>query len=213
MKDAIDLIQRDHRALAAVLHCFEQVLAEVKSGALLPDFALFQAIVDYVEDFPDRYHHPKEDEALFPLVRRRAPETAAALDELQRQHKDGLRKTADLRWRLDEWRKAPKDGFAAFHEAARAFIEFQRKHLAKEERDIIPVARAKFTAADWATLEAALADHADPMFGDRPKAAFDALFTRIANLAPAPHGLAERRAPAPPKRASVLDQIGMPHWV
>ena len=65
MKDAIDLIQRDHRALAAVLHCFEQVLAEVKSGALLPDFPLFQAIVDYVEDFPDRYHHPKEDEHLF----------------------------------------------------------------------------------------------------------------------------------------------------
>lgn len=80
------------------------------------------------------------------------------------------------------------------------YIEFQRHHIGIEERSIIPAATAKFTAADWEKVNAAFADNEDPMFGRRPKAEYDRLFSKIAHLAPAPHGLGARIEPNKPAR-------------
>lgn len=196
MTTALAILQREHRALAAVLHCFDQVLKEVHAKRLEPDFALFEAILQYVQDFPDRFHHPKEDELLFPAVRRRAPEVGAALDTLAHQHEEGVRHTNELKWRLAAWKEGGAAAFPAFEAAASAFIDYQRRHMGLEEREILPAARRALTGEDWAHIDAAFAANEDPMFGNRPKAAFDALFSRIATLAPEPHGFGPRKEPA-----------------
>jgi branched-chain amino acid transport system ATP-binding protein len=214
MTMAINVLQREHRAIAAVLHCFEHVLGEIKSGALEPEFPLFEAMIEYLQDFPDRFHHPKEDEQLFPSVRERAPETKSALDELQKQHNEGVRLTSDLKWKLAEWREAPERNFPAFLKAAHAYIDFQRMHIGLEEREIIPAARAKLRPDDWERINAAFAGNEDPIFGRRPRKEFDQLFSRIVALAPEPHGLGQRRTPAShkaeePNREEVLNL----HWI
>lgn len=218
MTTAIAVLQREHRALAAVLHCLEQVLGEIRMKRLSPDFALFEAIVQYIQDFPDRFHHPKEDELLFPLVRVRAPETSRILDELQHQHDEGVRLTNELKWKLAAWKDNGEAMFPDFDNAARAFIDFQRRHVGTEEREILPAARRTFTEADWAKVNSGFASNEDPLFGLKPKAAFDALFSKIATLAPEPHGLGVRRVPAskPPAGASEADrrrQLVDLHWI
>ena len=211
MTAALNIIQREHRALAAVLHCFDQVLNEVVAQRLEPDFALFEAIIEYVQNFPDRFHHPKEDELLFPAVRRRAPEASAALDTLAHQHEEGVRHTNELKWRLAAWKNGEAGAIAAFDTAAKAFIDFQRRHMGLEEREIIPAARRALTDADWAAIDAAFGANDDPMFGGRPKAAFDALFSQIARLAPEPHGFGPRKEPAPQIDAARLAALRDPH--
>jgi branched-chain amino acid transport system ATP-binding protein len=215
MSRALSIIQREHRALAAVLYTFDHVLAEIDAGRIAPDFALFETILAYVQDFPDRFHHPKEDEVLFPLLLKRAPETKAAIDELQAQHHEGIRQTNDLRWRLNAWKEKPENGFAGFAAAARQFIDRQRKHMGLEERTIIPAARDKLLAEDWAKADAAFADNDDPIFGRNPKQAYDELLSRIASLAPEPYGLAERKTPAPPAPIppSRREQLVQLHWI
>jgi branched-chain amino acid transport system ATP-binding protein len=196
MTSALTIVQREHRALAAVVYCFEQVLAEIRQGRLLPDFALFEAIIQYVQDFPDRFHHPKEDEILFPALRESAPSVRDTLDELQRQHHQGVRLTSELKWKLAQWKEKGAGAFKEFDEEAKRFIDFQRQHIGLEEREIIPAAREALSEAEWAGINEAFAANEDPLFGKKPKAAFDALFSRIASLAPAPHGLAPRKEPA-----------------
>ena len=217
MTVALTVIQREHRALAAVVYCFEKVLGEIRLKRLQPDFALFEAILQYVQDFPDRFHHPKEDEILFPLLRKRAPAVGKTLDQLQEQHHEGVRLTSELKWKLSAWKDGGDSEFAAFDEAARLFIDFQRRHIGLEERDIIPAARQTFTAADWMQVDAAFASNDDPLFGRRPRAAFDALFSKIATLAPEPHGLAARKPPAVPAAPEPsVDrrmQIVNLHWI
>jgi branched-chain amino acid transport system ATP-binding protein len=215
MSHALSIIQREHRALAAVLYTFDHVLAEIDAGRIEPDFGLFETIIAYVQDFPDRFHHPKEDEVLFPLLLKRAPETKAAIEQLQAQHHDGVRLTSDLRWKLDAWKRDPGTGYADFATAARQFIDWQRKHMGLEERTIIPAARAKLSAEDWATADAAFADNDDPIFGRNPKQVYDALLSRIASLAPEPYGLAERKAPTPPAplTPSRREQLVQLHWI
>jgi branched-chain amino acid transport system ATP-binding protein len=218
MTSALAVLQREHRGLAAVLYCFEQVLGEIRLKRLAPDFALFEAIVQYIQDFPDRFHHPKEDELLFPLVRERAPETGRVLDELQDQHHDGVRLTNELKWKLAAWKDNGDGMFSAFDAAARAFIDFQRRHIGAEEREILPAARRTFTEADWERVNNGFAANEDPLFGRKPKAAFDALFSKITCLAPEPHGLGARKAPAakPPAASSEWDrrrQLVDLHWI
>ena len=215
---AITIIQREHRAVAAVVQCFEHVLDEVKAGKLEPDFALYEAIIDYIQDFPDRFHHPKEDNFLFKAVFERAPDLRPVIEDLKSQHENGERKIADLRWKLEAYKKAPKDAWAPFDTAAREYIEFQRKHIGLEERTVIPTAKRVLTAADWAPIERAYADNEDPIFGNSPRNHFDRLFSRIVALAPHPHGLAERHAPKPPsaeadRRPEFRSRVVDLHWI
>jgi hypothetical protein len=39
-------------------------------------FEVVGAMLFYIDEFPERLHHPKETELLFPKVAQRAPETA-----------------------------------------------------------------------------------------------------------------------------------------
>ncbi|MGE0735888.1 MAG: hemerythrin domain-containing protein [Alphaproteobacteria bacterium] len=214
---AITIIQREHRAIAAVVHCLEHVLDEIKAKTLVPEYDLFASVIDYIENFSDRFHHPKENDYLFKAVVARDPSIAPVIADLKTQHDLGERKIADLRWKLEAFRESPKDKFAAFDAAAREYIDFQRRHIGLEEQKVIPLADRVLTADDWRPIEAAFSDNEDPIFGNRPRAHFDKLFSRIVMLAPQPHGLAERHAPKPaaetvePKdyRAQIVNL----HWI
>ena len=215
MSHTLTIIQREHRALAAVLYTFDHVMADIRAGKIEPDFALFDSILAYVQDFPDRFHHPKEDEVLFPLIAKRAPEVKAMIAELQAQHHEGIRLTSDLKWKLDSWKAAPAKAFAAFDETAQKFIDWQRKHMAKEERTVLPAAREKLTAEDWISADTAFADNDDPIFGQNPKKVYDQLLSKIASLAPEPYGLAQRKEPKKPEpmTPSRREQLVQLHWI
>jgi branched-chain amino acid transport system ATP-binding protein len=195
MPKAIDLIRGEHRDIALVVQCFASVLREVREGKLVPDPAMFEAVIDYMQNFPDRFHHPKEEEYLFKMLRRREPSAGPVLDELHEQHVAGERGIADLRWKLEALKKNPESAFPAFDEAATAYIDFQKRHMAVEEEKILPLAQKVLTDADWATIERAFADNDDPIFGRNPQAYFDRLFSRIVALAPEPYGVGERKVP------------------
>ncbi len=217
MSRTLTIIQREHRALAAVLYTLDHVLADIRAGKIEPDFRLFEAILAYVQDFPDRFHHPKEDDVFFPLVSTRAPEVRDAIAQLQEQHHEGVRLTSDLKWKLDAWKADPAKNFAAFDNAAKQFIEGQRKHMGLEERTVMPAARAKLTEADWAKADAAFDDNDDPIFGEHPKKAFDDLLSKIASLAPEPYGLGQRKERQPPqepaKQKAWREELVRLHWI
>lgn len=190
----LNVIQREHRAIAAVIHCLEQLLREVGTGELdPPPFDVFELILTYMRDFPDQQHHPKEENYLFPVLAKRAPELGAAFDLLRRQHVEGAQRTIDLLTKLEAYKRDPKSGFADFEEAAISFVEFQREHLTFEESRILPAARESLTTVDWKAIDAAFANNDDPIFGDKPQSKFNKLFSRIVSTAPEPWGLKARR--------------------
>jgi branched-chain amino acid transport system ATP-binding protein len=203
---AFDIIRNEHRAIAAVVHCFEQILKEVRDDAMEPPFDVFELVVRYLEEFPDRFHHPKEDDFLFPALVERDPDAGEVIRELQQQHDDCVRQTTALGKLLAAWKADPEHGFAAFDRAAQEYIVLQWEHLRLEESDILPAAREKLTAKDWEAIDQAFNENEDPIFGSNPKAAFDGLFRKIVATAPAPWGLGTRNEP---KRDTMLSKIGI----
>lgn len=203
---AYDIIRNEHRAIAAVVHCFEQILKEVRDDALDPPFDLFELVIRYLSEFPDRFHHPKEDDFLFPAVAGHDAAAADVIRELQEQHEDCVRKTAGLASLLAAWKEGKDGGWEAFDQAARSYIAFQWEHIRLEETEILPAAREALSEAEWHSIDEAFGENDDPIFGANPQAAFNGLFRKIVATAPAPWGLGTRHEP---KRARTLSKIGL----
>ena len=186
---ALSVIHAEHAALAAMLRSLLLLLEQTRQRNELPDFALLRAMLFYVDEFPERLHHRKEDELLFPLVREHCPELAATLDQLERDHAHGERAIRDLEHALLAYEVLGEARREAFEQAAQAYVDFYLRHMAVEESLVLPAAQRALDAADWATIDAAFATNRDPLTGHEPDDVYRPLFSRIVNRAPAPLGL------------------------
>jgi branched-chain amino acid transport system ATP-binding protein len=183
----IDIIHAEHRALASVLQALRFVVGAIRAGKLQPDFGLLSAMVDYITQLPEKVHHPKEDNYLFPRLRERSAEAAALIDALEQQHVDGYRMTVALLQALIHYQSLGAAGFAPFDALVQQYLDFNWKHLNQEEKELLPLARAALTAQDWVELDAEFSANQDPFSGAQGE--FDALFRKIVQLTPAPYGL------------------------
>jgi len=169
---AIATLRDEHRSLAAVLHA---LLGIVNDTAPKTDQALLRAMLFYIEQFPERLHHPKEDEYLFRKLRERTNECDALLEELAHQHIAGAKQFAEMRRVLDS------GDLSAFAQGVRDFAQLQWQHMSTEEKLILPSAIRHLQASDWREIAQAFSTNGDPCFA--PGESFDQLAIRLLTLA------------------------------
>jgi branched-chain amino acid transport system ATP-binding protein len=189
---AIDILHDEHRSLAAVLQGMRHLVREIDAGRIAPDFRLFDAMLYYIDAFPERFHHPREDEYLFRRVLARAPAAAPIVTRLESEHREGAARIRALAQSLERYRAGGGREFAAVRDAVDDYAGFHWKHMRAEEDELLPLARAHLTADDWRAVDAGFATATDPLHG-AGAAEYDALFRRIVTLAPPPIGV----GPAP----------------
>jgi hemerythrin-like domain-containing protein len=68
--------------------------------------------------------------------------------------------------------------------AAATYLVYYRRHLALEDRDIVPRAAQLLTAQDWEAVVAAIRPGADPLFGEDCEPRYRELRRQIALAAP-----------------------------
>ena len=183
------IIREEHAALAAMLRSILLLLAQHRRQGTLPDFAALRAMLFYVDEFPEKRHHRKETELLFPKLRARTPLSHDVLDHLDGDHASGEQSIRDLEHALLGFEMMGEPRRQAFEEAAERYVSFYLAHMAMEEQHILPLAEQVLTDADWVELDQAFSTNCDPLSGHQPEADYRALFTRIVNLVPAPIGL------------------------
>jgi hemerythrin-like domain-containing protein len=187
---ALDVIRSEHSALAAMLQSLTMLLAQSRREGAMPDFAVLRAMLLYVDEFPERLHHRKESDLLFPRVRARVPALGAVLDRLEQDHEQGeraIRELSHLLLAFEVMGESRRDGFEA---AYARFAQRYHEHMRTEEREVLPAAQAHLAPADWAELDAAFLANRDPLTGHEPEDGYKALFHRIAMSAKAPIGFA-----------------------
>lgn len=190
---AIQIIEDEHRSLAAVLHGLLYLVREIRLRGAAPDFELLGAMLNYIDAFPERFHHPKEDAYLFRLLRERDPGAAPVLDRLEAEHRDGAKHIQRLKDALARYQREGAPAFAEFAQGVADFASFHWEHMRAEESDVLPRARRHLTSADWTEIDAAFANNEDPLLGEGARASFRELFRRIVNLAPPPLGVGPKR--------------------
>ena len=190
MKNAVSILKSEHRSISAVLHGLQQLAKDAQSARVRPDFKVFRAMLRYIDEYPERLHHPKEDEHLFARLLARMPEARALVEQLHGEHQQGGALVRELERALVFFEDAWPGGAREFQAAVQAYADFHWKHMRKEEDELLPLAERSLQPADWEAIEAAFAANTDPIAGMRERD-FEQLFTRIVNLAPAPVGLGD----------------------
>ena len=191
MNRAIRILRDEHRSIAAVLHGLQHLARVAQEPEARPRFEVFRAMIHYIDAFPERLHHPKEDAYLFEYVARRAPEAVPLIESLRAEHLEGARRVRELERAVAEFERTWPLWTGPFVAAVDEYAEFHWVHMRKEEQELLPLAERVLTKADWQAIGDAFAGNKDPI-ADLREQDFASLYTRIVNLAPAPIGLGER---------------------
>jgi len=207
---ALRIISEDHSNMWRLATTIDHVAEDMEGGAQV-EVEFFNSALDYIEQFVDRSHHPKEDDFLFRLLRLRSTEAASILDTLQQEHLEGPQNIFKLR---DQLQQAGSGTLAPKHLAAalKVYTTNLKNHIRTEENMVMPLARKALNPEDWAEIDRAFLDNNDPLFGEKSKAEFRELFHRVASLGPESVGLGGHsaghlQAQAPAGKADVVLRV------
>ena len=183
-------IRKEHASLSAVLRSLLLLLDKGPGDAPEAFFDSMRAMLFYIDEIPERLHHPKESRLLFPLVLQRAPEVAPVLAQLEQDHAGGEAAVRQLQHLLLAWELMGEPRRAPFANELARYVQFYMDHMRLEETQVLPLAQQHLDGDDWRELDAAFANNADPLCDSQPRdAAYDRLFSRIVLRAPSPIGL------------------------
>ncbi|TSE25850.1 Hemerythrin HHE cation binding domain protein [Tepidimonas sediminis] len=187
---SLRIIREEHAALAAMLRSLLWLIRYgPEEGQRQRFFDTVRAMLFYIDEFPERLHHPKESDLLFPRVAKRAPELLPVIDRLEQDHMKGEQQVRELQHLLLAWEWLGEERREAFVQACERYLGFYLEHMRLEEQEILPAAQRVLEPADWQALDEAFEANRDPLTGHPPGPAYERLFQRILEVAPAPIGL------------------------
>ncbi len=185
-ESAINRIKAEHRALACILGGIQVLVVRCREPAAAPDFDLLESMLRYIENVPDRVHHPKEDRVLFPAIALRARDGKALVRELERDHARGAPMLAELRRAFRVFREGGVNALNQLATAADEFTEFYLDHMRKEEEQLLPLAAVTLSQEDWQRVDSAFSNNADPLFDAKLTDEYRRLYDHITELTPGP---------------------------
>jgi hemerythrin-like domain-containing protein len=181
MKHAsLQIIRDEHASLGAMLRSMRALVARGPADSPQQFFDVLRAMLFYIDEFPERLHHTKESELLFPRVAKAAPELRELIERLDLDHQHGEMVVRELQHLLLAWELLGDSRMQAFVDSARRYLDFYLEHMRLEETVILPEAEKRLTEADWRELDAAFKLNMDPLGGKfTSNPSYDRLFTRI----------------------------------
>jgi branched-chain amino acid transport system ATP-binding protein len=187
---ALDIIRAEHRGMWRVASALDALRTAIEEKWDAQAAAgTIGMLLDYVDAYVDRVHHPKEDQYLFRALRERDAGVAEALDRLESEHREGPQHRARVRALARDFERGNSSSDKAFLAALTGFTNHLREHMRIEETVVMPAAERVLVAEDWAPIDAAFLANDDPLFGASVRMEFEALKARIVALAPEPVGL------------------------
>lgn len=182
MADLIAAWHVEHVNFARLLDVLDEQVMEFREGGD-PDFGRMRDVVSYLREYPDRFHHPREDAAFERLVARE-PGLRLPINRLLQEHRAIAVAGEDLLLRLNEVIGGAPAFRAGVEAATAVYLAYYQHHLATEEREILPRAARLLTLEDWESVANAISPGADPLFADAPDARYLALSEVIARNRP-----------------------------
>lgn len=189
--DAIQIIRDEHRAVASMLQSLSLLAEQGPGDKPQRFFEVLRAMLFYVDEFPERRHHPHESQYLFPALLRHEPGLKGVIDGLERDHEGGERRVRELSHLLAAWEVLGDTRRAAFVDAVKSYVRFYLQHMRTEEVELLPVAQRVLSAEERRPLDEVFVKHLDPLAGGTQDPVYEALFSRIVQKAPSPIGLGD----------------------
>jgi hemerythrin-like domain-containing protein len=179
----VEAIQQEHRVLGHVVEMLQRTLQEIGAEHMEPDFNLLAAILYYIDDFPERLHHPKEDEHLFKALREHSSQFDAELDDLHAEHVLDAKMVQELHAALVHCVAGAYGSHQTLVARVNAYATMLREHMRKEE-SLLAQAADVLTESQWQAILSAFASNEDPLLANNVRSEFRKLYQRIQNRLP-----------------------------
>jgi hemerythrin-like domain-containing protein len=179
---AIATIKQEHRALGQVVELVRHLLRDIGSGYTTPDFQLLSLALYYIDEFPGKVHHSKEDDHVFAALRDHTEEFDPLLDRLGGEHLRDRETIAELHRLLVFYQAGAPGALDGFRAAVEDYAATLYDHMRSEE-GLLAAAADRLTADEWRDIAEAFGRNEDPLVGERRRE-FAMLHHRILNLLP-----------------------------
>ncbi|HBE92566.1 MAG TPA: hypothetical protein DDW55_08560 [Gammaproteobacteria bacterium] len=177
MKLTLESLYRDHDGLRRILYLLEELLISIYRGSS-QNYPLLRRILAYIQDHPERVHHPAED-AVFSVMFKNGVNDRKFRDDVNTLMKDHseieniIRETIEA---VDTMLVNPHPDVADIGDRLSTLINRQRAHLLFEEMNVYPQLAEHLGKKDWKNIATLVPDHEDPLFGGEVKKEYELIF-------------------------------------
>ena len=178
------ILAEEHRTLRIVMQILQRLLHEIVHFGTPPDFTLLCSVLYYIDEFPERVHHPKEDNYLFPMLRRRTTRFDSTIRHLRTDHVRSAQMLTRIQRDLVHFQAGARGGLERLTAAVATYAQLLEEHMQTEEQLMLD-AREELTQDDWQHLAHGLGAQSDPLgHAAAPRNEFRLLRARILNALP-----------------------------
>jgi hemerythrin-like domain-containing protein len=173
-------LHQDHIHLSRLLKMLDRHVHVLQSDGD-PDFIMMMDIVEYIRNYSDFHHHPKEDH-VYKVFKDNYNQAIHIVDGLLDEHIKIPKVTIAFQQLLDGALNGSiiisRDELS---ERITNFIDIQRNHLNIEEEKLFPLIHATLKESDWIEIEALVQEKQDPLFGTTIEEGFEILHETMEN--------------------------------
>ncbi len=127
------ILRHEHRVIERALRALDGMCLHLKSGGDVPPEALYQ-ILDFLQNFADRFHHAREETYLFPALSHNGfQKEGGALGFLMEEHETERMLMAELEMAIEEYRHGDSAAIDRFVEAANLYRDHLVGHMREED--------------------------------------------------------------------------------
>jgi hemerythrin-like domain-containing protein len=146
----LERLSRDHARIAGVVKRLADLAEELDSS---PDWSSIAELIDFLDYYADKVHHPLEDRVFDYLVNKGLTPTERHLVfKNLRQHEEIIGMTETLARQASEAAAGTPVDVPEFTDALLAYISLQMRHLRFEENQLFPLLDQGLDNSDWNAL-------------------------------------------------------------
>ncbi|MCI2962627.1 MULTISPECIES: hemerythrin domain-containing protein [Shewanella] len=166
-------LMHDHKHIAVLLNVLKNKQMKLSEGESI-NFIVVRDIVEYMQGYAERCHHPVEDIIYAYYLAHKANDS---INKLSAEHELVIQASAALMTTLN---LILSDIVVAREKLIVDFADYvalQERHMQMEEREIFPLLAKTLTEQDWQLIESECQKSLinDPLFLDREQKEFEDL--------------------------------------
>lgn len=170
----------EHKYVLRLLPLLETEADNIRQKVAV-DYECLEDVMHYMVNFPDRYHHPKED-LIFQRMSKQSADVANAVSRLEKDHKAMALQASKLYEKIREIKDKPsRAGAIKLADDLTKYAVSLRNHMTLEEREVLKPANYSLKESDWQEIDNAIAPVVDPIFGQAVTERYVTLMKRYIN--------------------------------
>lgn len=141
------ILKDEHRVIERVLAVLRRAATRLEAGERV-DPAVFDHGIDFIRNFADRYHHAKEENALFTAMAAHGiPKEQGPIGMMLMEHDQGRAHVRGMAEALEKYLAGDDSARAALAEHATGYADLLNAHIYKEDNILYPMGDRVMPAA------------------------------------------------------------------